>query len=53
MAKKQDKKMIVGLDIGTSNVLVVVGEVQSDGAVNVIGVGSHVSRGLKKGVVTE
>jgi len=41
----------VGLDIGTSKVVAIVGEVQGDGAVEVIGIGSHPSRGLKKGVV--
>lgn len=44
-------KMIVGLDIGTSKVVAIVGEVDSDGNLSVIGIGSHPSRGLKKGVV--
>lgn len=43
--------MIVGLDIGTSKVVALVGEVNSDGQVEIIGIGSHQSRGLKKGVV--
>jgi cell division protein FtsA len=43
--------MIVGLDIGTSKVVAIVGEVGDDGAIEVIGIGSHASRGLKKGVV--
>jgi cell division protein FtsA len=43
--------MIVGLDIGTSKVMALVGEISSDGAVEVVGIGSHPSRGLKKGVV--
>ena len=43
--------MIVGLDIGTSKVVAIVGEVKADGAVNIVGLGSHPSRGLKKGVV--
>ena len=45
------KQMIVGLDIGTSKVVALVGEVTSDGGVEIIGIGSHQSRGLKKGVV--
>jgi len=42
---------VVGLDIGTSKVVAIVGEVSPEGGVEVIGVGSHPSRGLKKGVV--
>lgn len=51
MAKKSDKDVIVGLDIGTSKVLALVGEITADGAIEVIGLGSQPSRGLKKGVV--
>ncbi len=51
MTKKGDTKLIVGLDIGTSKVLAIVGEVASDGTVEIIGVGHQPSRGLKKGVV--
>ncbi len=49
--KKTDKKLIVGLDIGTSKVCAVVGEVSEDDGIEVIGIGIHPSRGLKKGVV--
>ena len=51
MTKKSDKNLIVGLDIGTSKVVAIVGEVTSDGEVDIVGLGSHPSRGLKKGVV--
>ncbi|MCC7122763.1 MAG: cell division protein FtsA [Gammaproteobacteria bacterium] len=51
MVRKQDKNLIVGLDIGTSKVIAIVGEVLPDGTVEVVGLGSHPSRGLKKGVV--
>ncbi|MHB8254681.1 MAG: cell division protein FtsA [Acidiferrobacter sp.] len=51
MTRKGDTKLIVGLDIGTSKVLAIVGEVSSDGMVEIIGVGHQPSRGLKKGVV--
>jgi cell division protein FtsA len=51
MAKKQDRQLIVGLDIGTSKVVALVGEIGADGAIEVIGIGSQPSRGLKKGVV--
>lgn len=42
---------LVGLDIGTSKVAAIVGEVNEDGELEIIGIGFHESRGLKKGVV--
>ena len=51
MAKRSDRQLIVGLDIGTSKVVALVGEIGSDGTIEVVGLGSHPSRGLKKGVV--
>jgi cell division protein FtsA len=51
MAKKTDRKMIVGLDIGTSKVVAIVGEITTDDEVEIVGLGSSRSRGLKKGVV--
>jgi cell division protein FtsA len=51
MSRKGDKRLIVGLDIGTSKVTAIVGELQEDGEIEVIGFGMHPSRGLKKGVV--
>jgi len=51
MAKKPDKNMIVGLDIGTSKIVAIVGEVAADGEIDIVGIGSHPSRGLKKGIV--
>jgi len=51
MAKKTDRNLIVGLDIGTSKVAAIVGEATIDGDIEVIGIGSTPSRGLKKGVV--
>jgi cell division protein FtsA len=51
MAKRSDRNLIVGLDIGTSKVVALVGEIHADGSLEVIGLGSHPSRGLKKGVV--
>jgi cell division protein FtsA len=51
MAATEEKQMIVGLDIGTSKVVAVVGEIDSNGSIEVVGIGSHPSRGLKKGVV--
>jgi cell division protein FtsA len=51
MAKRSDRNLLVGLDIGTSKVVAIVGEIKSDGTLEIIGIGSHPSRGLKKGVV--
>ncbi|MBT8116403.1 MAG: cell division protein FtsA [Gammaproteobacteria bacterium] len=51
MPKKTEKNLIVGLDIGTSKVVAIVGEVLADGELEVVGIGSNPSRGLKKGVV--
>ena len=51
MSKKVEHGMIVGLDIGTSKVVAIVGEVNDDNELEIIGLGSHASRGLKKGVV--
>jgi len=44
-------KLIVGLDIGTSKVVAIVGEVSANGTIKIVGLGRHPSRGLKKGVV--
>lgn len=43
--------LLVALDIGTSKVVALVAEVGLDGGIEVIGIGSHASRGLKRGVV--
>ena len=50
MTKKMAKNLIVGLDIGTSKVVAIVGEISND-EIEIIGLGSSRSRGLKKGVV--
>jgi cell division protein FtsA len=51
MAKKLEERLIVGLDIGTSKVLAIVGEINPAGEIEIIGVGHHVARGMRKGVV--
>ena len=51
MAHENNHNMIVGLDIGTSKVVALVAEVTPDGELNIIGLGTHPVRGLKKGVV--
>ncbi|MCU0842124.1 MAG: cell division protein FtsA [Thiobacillaceae bacterium] len=49
MKEKQD--LIVGLDIGTAKIVALVAEVLPEGGINIVGMGSAPSRGLKKGVV--
>jgi len=48
---KDAKNLIVGLDIGTSKVAALVAELREDGSLEILGMGSHESKGLKKGVV--
>lgn len=51
MKAKPEKNLLVGLDIGTSKVVAIVGEINEHGTLDIIGVGQQPSRGLKKGVV--
>jgi cell division protein FtsA len=51
MSKAKRDELIVGLDIGTTKIAAIVGEVTEDGTIDVIGVGTAASRGLRKGVV--
>ncbi|HEY5624272.1 MAG TPA: cell division FtsA domain-containing protein, partial [Gammaproteobacteria bacterium] len=51
MAKRSERNLIVGLDIGTSKIVTVVGEITAENTLEVIGIGSNPSRGLKRGVV--
>jgi len=46
----KDDEFIVGLDIGTTKICVVVGRA-SEGKIHIVGIGSHPSTGLRKGVV--
>ncbi|MES1981449.1 MAG: cell division protein FtsA [Pseudomonadota bacterium] len=48
---RETKNLIVGLDIGTSKIVAIVGEIRADGTLQVIGVGMHESSGMKKGMV--
>ena len=48
---KEQKNLIVGLDIGTSKIVAIVAEIQPEGRLEIIGMGQAPSRGLKKGVV--
>lgn len=49
--RKEYNNLLVGLDVGTSKVVVVVAELRDDNTIEVIGMGQAESRGLKKGVV--
>ncbi len=51
MVKTPHNNLLVGLDIGTSKVLAIIGEIKADGSLDVIGVGHHPARGLRRGVV--
>ncbi len=51
MAKEQKQDIVVGLDLGTTKVCTLIGERGEDGQVNIIGVGTTPSTGLKKGSV--
>lgn len=53
MGKELESKVIVGLEVGTSKVVAVVGEVLPDGVVNVLGVGSCPSKGIDRGSITD
>src|SRR5262249_55290215 len=48
---RESKNLIVALDIGTSKVVAVVAELFPDGRIDIVGMGGHESKGLKKGVV--
>jgi len=51
MSRKASRDLLVGLDIGTHKVVAMVGGTTPDGRVEVVGLGSHPSRGMNKGVV--
>ncbi|MCK5889917.1 MAG: cell division protein FtsA [Methylococcales bacterium] len=51
MAKKLERNIIVGLDIGTSKVAAIVAELTGGDEIEIIGIGKSPSKGLKKGVV--
>lgn len=51
MSKRHEREMIAALDVGTSKIVAIVGEVNLEGDIEIIGFGSHPSKGLKKGVV--
>ena len=48
---RDNKDLIVALDIGTSKVACLVAELRPDASLEILGMGGHESKGLKKGVV--
>jgi cell division protein FtsA len=48
---RESKDLVVALDIGTSKVAALVAELRPDGTIDILGMGGHESKGLKKGVV--
>ena len=53
MSKPAERNLIVGLDIGTSQVKAVVGELLEDDQISIVGVGTHASKGMDKGGVND
>ena len=51
MSVSNEGNMVVALDIGTSKIVALIGEINHEGGVEIIGIGKHPSRGMKKGVV--
>jgi cell division protein FtsA len=50
---RRRENLVVGLDIGTSKIAALVGEIKADDRIEVVGLGIHPSRGLKKGAVVD
>jgi len=48
---RKARNIVVGLDMGTTKISAIIGEIQGDGMIDVIGMGSHLCSGLQKGVV--
>lgn len=53
MSKVAERKLVVGLDIGTSKISVAVGEITPDNQLSIIGVGNQLARGMDKGGVND
>ncbi|TKB47724.1 cell division protein FtsA [Thalassotalea mangrovi] len=53
MPKAMERNLVVGLDIGTSKIVAVVGEVSPDNTLSIVGVGHHAARGMDKGGVND
>ncbi len=53
MARPREKELLVAVDVGSSKICVLIGEVDAEGHCEIIGVGTQPSRGLKRGVVVD
>ena len=53
MTKSIERNLMVGLDIGSSKITVLVGELTPDNEINVIGLGSQTTKGMDKGGVND
>lgn len=51
MARREERNLLVGLDVGTSKCVAVVGQVTPDGQVEVVGRGEHATKGMNRGDV--
>ena len=51
MPRKKRGKYITGLDIGTTKICAIIGQIETDGQLTILGVGSNPSLGMKKGIV--
>lgn len=51
MSKENKRDLIVGLDIGTSKIVAIVGEVDGEGRLSILGLGMQESTGIKRGMV--
>lgn len=51
MSREAKRDLIVGLDIGTSKIVVLVAELDAEGQMNILGLGTQPSKGLRRGVV--
>ena len=53
MAKEEKDNIVVGLDIGTTKICCIIGEMNSDNTINVIGIGQTPSKGVRKGIISD
>ena len=53
MSLTSEGEMLVGIDIGTSKIVVIVAEANVDNSIQILGIGSHPSKGLRNGVVVD
>jgi cell division protein FtsA len=47
------ENILVGLDIGTTKICAIVGEIVDDKRIDIMGIGTYAPKGIKKGMVVE